>query len=113
MLSTGIKDPNDAERIARWFLGTTCGLMLLTIIVGSCYLKINSAPLFVKKQILMIGLSNLGGLLFASFRYDIFETKFYFVCSALFLGLYYAGSLISTYYFAYRYLLTSRKMKLS
>ena len=52
----------------------------------------------------------MAGFLFAICRYDLYDHWFYAVLSAILLGAYYVGNLLSGWMFAYRYLLTSRTL---
>ena len=53
----------EAEEIAgRLVIGSSSAIMLLIIVIGSIIYKVHTAPGFVRNQVILLGLCNLGGL---------------------------------------------------
>ena len=65
---------------ARLVISISSAIMLLIIIVGSILYKVHTAPRFVMSQVLLIGLSNLGGLVMSwslpLLKEDIYHNTF-------------------------------------
>ena len=89
--------------------------MLLVIIFAGIYHKAHTGPSFVKFQLLSLFLCNLGGLVFSC---SMVKRKFYdsawtFTWQSFWIVLYYGGNLLSGWFCAYRYLVTSKSIQIA
>ena len=98
---------------ARMVVGMTSLIMFMIIVMGSVYFKVWKAPRFLWLQCLLLGLCNLGGLIISSslIGETIYDSKGNFYWQGTWLGIYFATNLMAGWFFAYRYLLTSRSLK--
>ena len=100
------------ELEGRLLIGITSFLMLGAIIFGSVYYKAHTGPSFVKSQLLLLFLCNLGGLVLSCsmVKRNFYDSGWTFTWQSFWITLYYGGNLLSGWFFAYRYLVTSRSI---
>ena len=96
----------------RLLVGITSFLMLVVIIFGSIYYKAHTGPSFVKSQLLLLFLCNLGGLVVSCsmVKRSFYDSRWTFAWQSFWIALYYGGNLLSGFFFAYRYQVTSRSI---
>ena len=89
--------------------------MLVAIIFGSIYYKAHTGPSFVKSQLFLLFLCNLGGLVVSCsmIKKNIYDSGWTFTYQSFWITLYYGGNLLSGWFFAYRYLVTSRSISIA
>ena len=88
---------------ARFFVGfSSCALLAITF-VGGCFSKIWKAPAFVRNQVLLIGLCNLAGAIFACslIELNIYDSVWTFSWQWSWMAIYFAANLLGGFLFAF------------
>ena len=105
-------DLDAIELRGRLVIGITSLKMLVIIIWFSIHFKIHKAPSFVRTQLILLFLCNLGGLIMSCsmIKRNFFTSTYTFTWQGFWISMYYGANLLSGWCFAYRYLMTSRTL---